>query len=99
MGNIGSSVVRGDDRFCFCFHRRERTVIRINLSQDENLTKRLWLTGVMAKQITVFCSGMLVLAKGVGHNIGQHLRFLQTLWSSLSNVRLQKIFELLPSRN
>lgn len=67
---LSSYVLTGDDRFCFYFHRRQRAVILINLGQDENLSKRLWQTGIVARQITIVCSGML--AKDVGLHIGQH---------------------------
>ena len=36
-----SVTVRGAARFCFCFQRRQRAMIRINLGQDEYLCNKL----------------------------------------------------------
>ena len=51
---LSSYVLTGDDRFCFYFHRRQRAVILINLGQDENLSKRLWQTGIVASKLLLF---------------------------------------------
>lgn len=52
-----SVTIKGVGRFCFCFQRRQRPMIRINLSQDEYLCNKLQAAGVADRQIAPFCSG------------------------------------------